>query len=557
MKRKKEKQSKGWLTITILLGIIMIIPQMIWSTDISEGYIYSTNSSGHNPYAITGENFNPQIYYYSGEHNRTYFTWMQKGGAGYSLENMVFYYDHDTEELSESYGVVPGTQGATDTHGHGAIIVADDGHIIVIHEKLWNAGPSAHNGEYQMKRSILPEDPSGGFELVHTTGFGNCYPKIWKTDNGDLFVSSRYGSDAWADHYRVMLYKSTDNGLTWDAGTVIVNFGTAANYWAYHSRIIQSDSDGINIVINRVDRDPNYSYADCYYLRSEDGVIWTNIDNSYTKDVSTQGSLNSTEMDNYYLVDHSNNVPAGIGLITGCISTSNNIYLAEMDGTMNPCGWFFMYWEDEEWQKIEIPNNNIRIVIWGMYSYSDEEFDIIVNNWATYEIERWKTTDKGLTWNIVEEITSNSDYDLYFLQMVMNLPDSPYFALSANYLSNTSYADVFIMGRENWTVDIDEQIIPSIDTNAILHQNFPNPFKPSGAGRSPATTISYSLSNPSDVSLSLYNIKGELIETLVNENQQVGDHSVVWNAEDVSSGVYFYQIKTDETTETKKCVIIK
>jgi len=192
-----------------------------------------------------------------------------------------------------------------------------------------------------------------------------------------------------------------------------------------------------------------------------------------------------------------------------------------------------------------------------MYSYSDEEFDIIVNNWATYEIERWKTTDKGLTWNIVEEITSNSDYDLYFLQMVMNLPDSPYFALSANYLSNTSYADVFIMGRENWTVDIDEQIIPSIDTNAILHQNFPNPFKPSGAGRSPATTISYSLSNPSDVSLSLYNIKGELIETLVNENQQVGDHSVVWNAEDVSSGVYFYQIKTDETTETKKCVIIK
>ena len=204
----------------------------------------------------------------------------------------------------------------------------------------------------------------------------------------------------------------------------------------------------------------------------------------------------------------------------------------------------------EEWQKIEIPNNNIRIVIWGMYSYSDEEFDIIVNNWATYEIERWKTTDKGLTWNIVEEITSNSDYDLYFLQMVMNLPDSPYFALSANYLSNTSYADVFIMGRENPTTAADEQIIPSINTNAILHQNFPNPFNPQ-------TTISYSLSNPSDVSLSIYNIKGELVETLINENQQVGDHSIVWDAEDVSSGIYLYQIKTDETTETKKCVIMK
>ncbi len=564
MKRKTEKQSKGWLTITILLGFMMIIPQLIWCTDISEGYYYSTNSSGHNPQVITGGNFNPQIYYYSGTHNRTYFLWMQKGGAGYSIENMVFYYDHDTEELSESYGVGPGTQGATDCHAHGAIMVADDGHIIVVHEKLWNTGPSAHNGEYQMKRSINPEDPSAGFELVHTTGFGNSYPHIWKTANGDLFVSSRYGSDYFYDHYRIMLYKSTDNGLNWDAGTVIINFdGPNPNdYWAYHGRIVQSDSDGINMVVNRCDRDPDYGYPDCYYLRSEDGETWTNIDNSYSKNTSTQGSLNSTEMDNYFLIEHSDNTQMLVVVNSGCVSPSGTVYLAQENWIRydpQPYDWFLRYWENDEWQKIEIPHNNMHVLPSAIYAYSEDELDIIVEIQETspYEIERWKTTDKGQTWNVVENITSNSNYDHMFAQITMNLPDSPYFALSASYLNNSNYADIFIMGRDNPTVGIDEEVLPSIETNVILNQNYPNPFKPSGAGRSPATTISYSLPYSSKTSLSIYNIKGELVKTLVNKNQQAGDHSIVWDAEDVSSGIYLYQIKTEGSVETKKCVIMK
>ena len=566
MKRKKEKQSKGWSYLTVLLGIMVIVPQLVWCTDISDGYYYSTNGRGHNPQVITGSNFDPQIYYYSGNHNRTYFLWMQKGGAGYSIENMVFYYDHDTEELSSSFGVGVGTLGATDPHGHGALIVADDGHIIVIHEQLRNTSSSAHNGPYQIKRSNEPEDPSSGFTLVHTTGFGNAYPKIWKTDNGDLFVSSRYGSDYFYDHYRIMLYKSTDNGLTWDAGTIIVNFdGPNPNdYWAYHGRIVQSDSNGINLVVNRVDRNPGYGYRDVYYLRSEDGETWTNIDNSYTKNISTQGSLNSTEMDNYFLVEHSDN-PAGMkSICAGCVSSSNNIYLIQVDGIRGqtePYDWYFTYWEDNEWQRIEIPHNNVYLSIQQMYSYpsSEEEFDIFVQNRGTphYELQRWKTIDKGQNWTNVEDITSNSDYNHAYQQITTNFPDSPYLALSASYLNSSSCADIFILGRENPTVAVNEQILPSNETNVILHQNFPNPFNPSDAGRGPQTTISYSLPYPSKTSLSIYNIKGELIETLFDGEQQAGYHSIVWDAKDVSSGIYLYQIKTDGFTDVKKCVIMK
>ena len=563
MKRKTEKQSKGWLTITILLGIMMIIPQLVWSTDISEGYHYSTNSSGHNPQIISGANFNPQIYYYSGTHNRTYYLWMQKGGTGYSIETMVFYYDHNTEELSESYGVGAGTQGATDAHAHGAIMVADDGHIIVIHEKLWNTGNSGHNSEYQVKRSILPEDPSAGFELVHTTVTGNAYPHMWKTANGDLFVSSRYGSDYFYDHYRIMLYKSTDNGLIWYAGTVIIDFGTGENYWTYHARIIQKDSEGINLCVNRCTRDPGYGYPDNYYLHSEDGETWTNIDDSYTKNTSTQGSINCMEMDNYYLIEHSDDDYDVRYITTGCFSPDGNLYLIQTDcnrtSVTNPGYWYFRYWENGEWQKIDMsyvvpdcvrPISYWEDFIYGIYSYSETTFDVYVTRTETNrEIQRWQTTDRGETWTKVEDITSNSDYDHQSLASTIN-SDSPYIALSSSYLISTSYADLFILGRENSTVDVDEQIIPSMDTNVILNQNYPNPFNPQ-------TTISYSLSNPSEVSLSIYNIKGELIETLVNKNQQAGDYSVVWNAENVSSGIYLYQIKTENSIETKKCVIIK
>ena len=556
MKKKKEKQSKGWLYLTVLLGI-MVIPQFIWCIDISEGYYYSTNSSGHNPQVITGSNFDPQIYYYSGTHNRTYFLWMQKGGWGYSIENMVFYYDHDTEELSESYGVGPGTQGATDPHGHGALIVADDGHIIVVHEKLWNTGSSAHNGPYQIKRSINPEEPSAGFELVHTTGFGNSYPKIWKTANGDLFVSSRYGSDYWFDHYRIMLYKSTDNGQTWDSGTVVINFGTAYNYWAYHARIIQSDSDGINLCVNRCLREPSYGYPDCYYLRSEDGETWTNIDNSYTKNISTQGALNCTEMDNFFLIEHSDNPAMIVAINSGCVSPNGNIYLAQeswIRGDPQPYDWYLRYWEDGEWQSVEIPNNNMHVLPSAMYAYSEEELDIIVEMQETtpYEIQRWKTTDKGQNWTNVEDITSNSDYDHMFVQITMNLPDSPYFTLSSSYLDNSSYADIFVLGRENPTVAVDEQILPS-KTNVILHQNNPNPFSDKGE-----TTISYTLPKSSNVYLSIYNLKGQLLETLVNGIQQAGNHSIVWTPKgDIGSGLYFYRITAGDCSVTKKCVILR
>ncbi len=89
----------------------------------------------------------------------------------------------------------------------------------------------------------------------------------------------------------------------------------------------------------------------------------------------------------------------------------------------------------------------------------------------------------------------------------------------------------------------------SLEAN-ILHQNFPNPTKNS-------TIIQYSLKHNSHVMISIYNIKGQLISTLVNETKPKGEYSVIFDAEALSSGVYFYKLQTEDMSEIKKMIVIR
>lgn len=83
-----------------------------------------------------------------------------------------------------------------------------------------------------------------------------------------------------------------------------------------------------------------------------------------------------------------------------------------------------------------------------------------------------------------------------------------------------------------------------------LCQNYPNPFNSN-------TTIHYQLPEVAIVKLSIFNLSGQLITTLVNEPKLAGDHVVHWNAEALSSGIYLIKLTTDQFSETKKCLIQK
>lgn len=80
--------------------------------------------------------------------------------------------------------------------------------------------------------------------------------------------------------------------------------------------------------------------------------------------------------------------------------------------------------------------------------------------------------------------------------------------------------------------------------------NSPNPFNPS-------TTITYTLPQPTYVTISVYDRLGRQVETLTDQNQESGEHSVDFDASELPTGIYFYRIKTPEKTEVRKMLFAK
>ena len=89
-----------------------------------------------------------------------------------------------------------------------------------------------------------------------------------------------------------------------------------------------------------------------------------------------------------------------------------------------------------------------------------------------------------------------------------------------------------------------------IPENFKLGQNYPNPFNPS-------TTIDFAIPQNSNVSIRIYDVKGQEVDVLANSEYTAGSYSVKWNAGNFSSGVYFYRIQAGSFTETKKLLLVK
>ena len=103
-----------------------------------------------------------------------------------------------------------------------------------------------------------------------------------------------------------------------------------------------------------------------------------------------------------------------------------------------------------------------------------------------------------------------------------------------------------------YVANSDPYIIPPVNR---LEQNYPNPFRQN-------TTISYETKKEGKVSLSIYNLRGQLIRTLQDEYIPGGKHSIVWDGKDsrgrtVAEGIYLCRLKTAETTLTRRMLFLK
>ncbi len=151
------------------------------------------------------------------------------------------------------------------------------------------------------------------------------------------------------------------------------------------------------------------------------------------------------------------------------------------------------------------------------------------------------STDAGENWFVLE-----GNYDNRTLDFIP--------VLDENKVYVATHGDGVWIG-ENISLDINNTILPEIMQLSL--QNYPNPFNPQ-------TNIKFNLTQSGKISLSIYNIKGQLVKKLINnESFQKGIHSVIWDGNDelnepVSSGVYFYKLKVNNQTETiKKMLLLK
>jgi N-acetylneuraminic acid mutarotase len=110
-------------------------------------------------------------------------------------------------------------------------------------------------------------------------------------------------------------------------------------------------------------------------------------------------------------------------------------------------------------------------------------------------------------------------------------------------------------GCTYWT-DATKTVVTGIKEEDILplsfrlEQNYPNPFNPT-------TSIEYRVVSTECVTLKIYDVLGNEVATLVNEEKPAGVYEVMWNAENLSSGVYFYQLKAGDFVATKKLLLLK
>lgn len=186
-----------------------------------------------------------------------------------------------------------------------------------------------------------------------------------------------------------------------------------------------------------------------------------------------------------------------------------------------------------------------------------------------------KTTDSGITWektypgtatlrdikfvnnntgwacgggaNLHKTTNTGSNWVKYNL-------DSTYFLIDIEFINEntgwlTTNTNKLFKTTDGGTVFV-TQISSNVPEIFELNQNYPNPFNPT-------TTINYKVKETVHITLKVYDSKGKEVETLTDENHNTGSYSIIFNASNLSSGIYYYKLSSENFSETKKMILIK
>ncbi|MBN1968476.1 MAG: T9SS type A sorting domain-containing protein [Candidatus Delongbacteria bacterium] len=169
-----------------------------------------------------------------------------------------------------------------------------------------------------------------------------------------------------------------------------------------------------------------------------------------------------------------------------------------------------------------------------------------------YELLLVTSTDKQ-NWHVVEEFENGANVPATAIDIEVENED---IGSSTVYVAWMFSGDSYQINQ--WYVDdvtilkvapvgINDSILP---TETALHQNYPNPFNPE-------TTIKFDLASQANITLAVYNTKGEMVQRVLAGDMKAGVHTVNFNAANLSSGVYYYRLNAGNQIITRKMILVK
>jgi hypothetical protein len=337
--------------------------------------------------------------------------------------------------------------------------------------------------------------------------------------HGNIYLLCSVERNSNPDPLDVMFARSTNGGATFSS-PVKINDDPGTSAWQWFGTMSVAPNGRIDVVWLDTRDNPGTYLSALYYSNSTDGgVTWSQNQRLSDYFDPHVGWPQQSKMGDYFDMVSDNN-----GARLAWAATFNGeqdvYYSYIIDSTLVP----------------------VELISFTALSNGKE----IILNWSTatelnnqlFEVQRsFSGSDFATVGFVNGKGTTTERQDYVYKDKISD--DGKYFyrLKQIDYLGHFEYSDV---------IEIELRAFNSY----LLEQNYPNPFNPS-------TTIGYGIKEKSNVKITILNSVGEEVALLVNEDKSSGYHTVEFNAANLPSGVYFYQLQAGAYVEAKKMILLR
>lgn len=202
-------------------------------------------------------------------------------------------------------------------------------------------------------------------------------------------------------------------------------------------------------------------------------------------------------------------------------------------------GYFLVYRKDQDGNWIAVNGD--------YYFQNNKEAVLNLKNSADFQAFRLAVPLYNNMINFAFTYTNGGSFNTNGISLT---PPADTSDVNAYYVVRAKHFSNIVGGEKSKLTGIDDQRISGVPSDYSLKQNYPNPFNPS-------TSIEYSLPERSNVKLTVYNVLGTKVAELYNGIKEAGNYKVPFDASNLSSGLYIYELKTNKFTQSRKMLLLK